>query len=130
VVTHRKVYKLFLLLFIMVNKENTAYAILGRVVKNLNSQGRNLVLRDEHDKDYFIAIRVRESDAYRIGSVPIWPKKGEVVCEVMPAQGGIDWANLGIHQTIDTLKDYTSDFDLKEGLETERSRLIASLATA
>jgi len=114
----------------MANKENTAYAILGRVVNNLNSQGRNLVLRDEHDKNYFIAIRVREKDAYKIGPVPIWPKKGEVVCEVIPTQGDIGWSNLGVHRTIDVLKGYTSDLDLKRGLETERSRLIASLSTA
>lgn len=116
------------------NNPNTAYAILGRVVESLNSQGRNLVLRDEHEKvkgqeHGTIVIRIRENDAYKLGPIPIWPKKGEIVQEFYPYESGVDWANLGFHQTIDALKSYTRDTGLQKELEAERSHLIASLST-
>lgn len=106
----------------------SAFGIMERVVSNINSnnQDRNLVVRDEHDSKNFIMLTVREADFYRIGRIPIFPKKGREIYR-MPVLATRNWDNLGCNRKIETLKSYTHDFDLLSGIEQERINLLTHM---
>lgn len=98
--------------------------IIKHATKMANNKDltRKLVVKNRHYSETFINITVEERNWYKMGTIPIFPKKGKIVYS-MPVKGVIGWNELNFIEKIEKLKTYTRDSQIIDALEQEHSAL-------